>query len=273
MARRLISAYYSFRIDSVSTRLKEYQAERAKTIQKLKDATRYDSTLELIEKYGGEGAAPKGQRGSKDGGGEDKDGGDGKQGRGMAGRTKLPPPPTANIQRPPLPGPPPSAGSASPPLLPPGAEALDPTAEFAPNAFAPQPFAPQPALAFAPPPESSHWYDRIFDVLLGDDEALPRNRFALICRSCRLVNGQAPPGTRSLAELGTWRCMACGVVNGEANAEPPVDEGAGIVGEVLGGAHDAPAATDSDGASDEDGGAAGGCDGPAGSKSAPRSRM
>jgi len=30
-----------------------------------------------------------------------------------------------------------------------------------------------------------------------------------------LVNGQAPPGTKSLAELGRWKCYGCGTFNGE----------------------------------------------------------
>ncbi|KAJ6779411.1 hypothetical protein PWT90_10844 [Aphanocladium album] len=50
--------------------------------------------------------------------------------------------------------------------------------------------------------------------------------------TCRLVNGQAPPGTRSLAELGVWRCMACHATNGA------VDEGKRIVDEVLASSQD-----------------------------------
>lgn len=29
------------------------------------------------------------------------------------------------------------------------------------------------------------------------------------------MNGQAPPGTKSLASLGKWRCFGCGALNGE----------------------------------------------------------
>lgn len=78
-----------------------------------------------------------------------------------------------------------------------------------------------------PAPSEPHWYDRIFDVLLGEDETAAKNRIVLICRSCRLVNGQAPPGTKSLGEMGMWKCMACGTPNGE------MDEGKRIVREVL----------------------------------------
>lgn len=50
---------------------------------------------------------------------------------------------------------------------------------------------------------------------MGEDETSPRNRIALICQNCRLVNGQAPPGTKSPADLGKWRCFGCGAWNGE----------------------------------------------------------
>lgn len=109
---------------------------------------------------------------------------------------------------------------------------MDTSAEFAPNAFdgRPPPMSMQypPAAAMAVPAES-HWYDRILDTLLGEDETAAKNRIVLICSRCRLVNGQAPPGTKSLSELGMWKCMACGATNGE------MDEGRRIVQEVLGG--------------------------------------
>lgn len=65
--------------------------------------------------------------------------------------------------------------------------------------------------------------------MLGDDETAPKNRIVLICARCRLVNGQAPPGTKALSELGQWKCMGCGVLNGE------MDEGKKIMREVTGG--------------------------------------
>lgn len=65
------------------------------------------------------------------------------------------------------------------------------------------------------------------DLMLGEDEMAPKNRIVLICQNCRLVNGQAPPGTKTLAELGKWKCVACGAINGE------MDEGKKIMREVL----------------------------------------
>lgn len=53
--------------------------------------------------------------------------------------------------------------------------------------------------------------------MLGEDENLAKNRLALLCQSCRLVNGQAPPGIKTLEELGKWRCSNCGAWNGVDN--------------------------------------------------------
>lgn len=48
----------------------------------------------------------------------------------------------------------------------------------------------------------------------------------MLCSSCRLVNGQAPPGVRTLEELGRWRCSGCGAWNGVESA------GAKVVKEI-----------------------------------------
>ncbi|KAF7539604.1 hypothetical protein G7Z17_g12391 [Cylindrodendrum hubeiense] len=226
VTRTSLAAFYTFRIESLIARLKEYQQEREKTIQKLKDATKYDSTLELIEKYGGQEGQPKGKKkGTGDGEGDDisQKVKKGNTTPGPQNRTRMPPPATANIQRRDSP-----AGPAPNPMEP-GAE-FAPNAEFAPSAF-PGGQAPPPPVGFAQyntTPSEPHWYDRIFDVLLGEDETALKNRIVLICHSCRLVNGQAPPGTKTLSDLGPWKCMSCGALNGE------LDEGKRIVNEVLG---------------------------------------
>ncbi|KAI2463884.1 hypothetical protein F4781DRAFT_96804 [Annulohypoxylon bovei var. microspora] len=230
LVRTFTNAYFSFRIDNLESRLKDHQAERAKTIQKLKDATKYDSTLELLEKYGGNGEK-RNQPKKQEGGGNGGDGGDGQQ-RKVSGpilpnpRINIPPPPTANIQRPsnvPVPGamqPRQDPSHMSRPHTP-----LDqqPTEEFAPNA------GPLPAsyAQYDMNPGPPRWYDRIMDLMLGEDETASKNRIVLICQNCRLVNGQAPPGTKSLIELGKWRCMSCRSLNGE------IDEGKKIIREVL----------------------------------------
>ncbi|KAI3317376.1 hypothetical protein HD806DRAFT_371877 [Xylariaceae sp. AK1471] len=234
VVRTVANSYYSFRLDTLETRLKDRQAERAKTIQKLKDATRYDSTLELLEKYGGSSEkrskVKKLKEVNEGTSTQDNDGSRKKHRQSidsshLTGRTHLPPPPTANIQRP-------STASGIPPnrqgqLSTPrrqdqSSPQPQPIEEFAPNAGPPPPTYNQ--YEMGPP----RWYDRILEVMLGEDETAPKNRVVLICDKCRLVNGQAPPGVKNLAGLGTWKCMGCGAINGE------MDEGKKIMQEVLG---------------------------------------
>lgn len=181
----------------------------------------------------------RGDKGEADGA---EQAGGGRKPKGSAtGRTTMPPPPTANIKRPDgpthLPGTPEPGHDPrfpAPPSAVPHVPSLDPSAEFAPNAYA-QPPPPQQHYATqgGHGDNGPHWYDRILDLLLGEDETAPKNRIVLICQNCRLVNGQAPPGTKTLAEVGTWKCMACGAANGE------MDEGKRLVKEVLQGAREA----------------------------------
>ncbi|GAB1312396.1 hypothetical protein MFIFM68171_02606 [Madurella fahalii] len=239
LVRSVTTAFFDYRIESLNSRLKDQQTERAKTIQKLKEATKYDSTLELLEKYGGsENKQKKGQKKAEEVEGEAVEERAHAKRRHVPQRTNVPPPPTANIQRPPTSGPGtpqprPHGGfgtPSQPPPPPPMQRDMDTSAEFAPNAFdgkAPPPAMQYPPAAMAPPTES-HWYDRILDTLLGEDETAAKNRIVLICSRCKLVNGQAPPGTKTLSDLGMWKCMACGAANGE------MDEGKRIVQEVLG---------------------------------------
>lgn len=221
LIRRGLSAYYDHRTSSVQSQLDELQKQRDTTIEKLKTATKYNSTQELLKKYGGT-PTPKAKPAvdadrkitpTQENSGTPK-----------VGRTGIGPPPTANIperdvqtsqqstpqrttpqvrsplgQQPPL-----SAAGGSPPNQRP----LSPQEEFAPNAFSAPP-------QYFQANEGSRWYDRIMDVLLGEDETLPRARLALICSKCRLVNGQAPPGVKRLEDVGKWRCGGCGTMNGE----------------------------------------------------------
>lgn len=151
---------------------------------------------------------------------------------GVPHRTNLPPPPTANIPRQqlaPAPGPPTQPGSDTMFPQPQGASppnSIPVTEEFAPNAFSQSPPPPQTYARYEAATEP-HWYDRVLDLLLGEDEVAAKNRIVLICKNCRLVNGQAPPGVKTLSEMGMWKCMSCGVMNGE------IDEEKKIMQEVL----------------------------------------
>ncbi|KAJ9131724.1 Protein lunapark [Pleurostoma richardsiae] len=234
--RIIFATYYNFRMETLSTRLKDQQASRAKTIQKLKDATKYDSTLQLLEKYGGpEANTSKGKRAAAGEDGDLRPINDKKSHHGagsIARRTNIPPPATANIPRDTAAAALQTGGLGLPPASPelhPGLGDVDVSAEFAPNAFdKPAAQLTMPLQHSAVGSQESHWYDRILDLLLGEDETAAKHRIVLLCSRCRLVNGQAPPGTKNLAEVGMWKCMACGAMNGE------MDEGKRIVKELLG---------------------------------------
>lgn len=249
LVRTIASAVYDVRIESLSSKLKGLQDERAKTIQKLKDATKYDSTLELLEKYGGNDANAKSKRKAAEDGDADNKKGPARSQRqnpAPAQRTHMPPPATANIRRdhmPPVnPGMTQPSGPGPQQPLQQQHQRTEPAAEFAPNAFESQ--RPRSAHVQGGQYETNpaglqhHWYDRIMDTLLGEDETAAKNRIVLICKECRLVNGQAPPGTTSLSEVGLWRCMGCGAKNGEEN------EGKRILKEVLGGRDESAERTD-----------------------------
>jgi endoplasmic reticulum junction formation protein lunapark len=210
----------------VRLRLEEQQRERAKTIDRLKTATKYNSTQQLLEKYGG--GSPQTSTKPKPKGRSSKS----LKNQGPPQRTGMSPPATANIpqNRQTTPEPTPHLptpndlivrSSFSIPNSPLTSTQSGPP-EFAPNAF--------PALPVydhnIEPTADGKWYDRILDLLLGEDETSPKNRIVLICQNCRLVNGQAPPGVKRLQDVGRWRCIACGGWNG---AE---DEGAKVIKEI-----------------------------------------
>lgn len=227
--RTAITTYYTYRIDSVTNHLEEQQTERTKTIDKLKAATKYNSTQQLLEKYGG--APPQASQKPKAQPGAARKPNKGFQ---QPHRTNMGPPATANIpqNQPPLRSP-----SSMPQLAPqpmfqnripqPVPQTPIPMAQPGPPEFAPNAYAAMPQYDRTPEANTDgRWYDRILDLLLGEDETSPKHRIVLICKHCRLVNGQAPPGIKRTEELGKWRCIGCGGWNGE------VDEGAKIVEEM-----------------------------------------
>lgn len=214
--RQLIALFFDWRAGRQQAYSQGLQQQREAKIADLKKATKYDSTQELLQKYGG---APPKQKEPK----ETQQGIKRKIAapQNQPQRTGISPPPTANIpgrnvtphvtpQRPELRPQPDGQTPISPQHLSQSPVPFSPEEPgFAPNAFnIPPPTAP-------PAYESrGNWYDRILDVMLGEDESTAKNRLALICTNCRLVNGQAPPGVRTLEELGKWRCGGCGTMNG-----------------------------------------------------------
>ena len=231
--RTALDAYYNYRISNSQTYLIELYKQRETTIEKLKAATKYNSTQQLLDKYGG---TPRKQQPSPQPPKKRKsEGGQSNQSTSQGARTGFAPPLTANIpgrQGPPpapmtsegTPGSAPGTKSGRPPqdpsVLQPQGEASE---DFAPNAFSVQNAPPsirQPSSNYAT--DGPKWYDRIMDVVLGEDETQAKNRLVLICQNCRLVNGQAPPGVRTLEELGRWRCSSCHAWNGAENEESKI---------------------------------------------------
>ncbi|KAL1953702.1 hypothetical protein VTO42DRAFT_2337 [Malbranchea cinnamomea] len=232
--------WYQYRISRTQEALDDLQKQRDETIEKLKEATRYNSTLQLLQKYGrgspgleptpeettqgtrqDDESRPKRRRDPRDRASMPTPG----------GRTGLAPPPTANIPRnqpSPQPRTPQTPLSNTRPHSPPNYSGLG--SPHTPPVLAPSdgpgfhPSAFSTSQHYSQPP-TPRWYDRILDVLLGEDETLPQNRLALICAQCRLVNGQAAPGIKTLEEVGRWRCGSCGAWNGEGAAAKHADDG------------------------------------------------
>jgi hypothetical protein len=209
--RRVLSAVYNYRISKSQAYLDSLYQDKDTTIEKLKQATKYDSTQQLLDKYGERKSPPS--EAAKDSDPAES------QRRASADRVFMVPPPTANIprNRPSLPpGSAPVQEDASrrvpsgsrPAPDGPQQPTLETSAEFAPNAF------DQSAQYARPGPTERRWFDRLLDSIMGEDETLAMTRLALVCSQCRLVNGLAAPGVRTLEEVGKWRCRECGAWNG-----------------------------------------------------------
>ncbi|KAK5938924.1 hypothetical protein PMZ80_009116 [Knufia obscura] len=213
--RKGITAAFGWSIARQQAHVERLQTQREEKITALKKATKYDSTQELLQKYGG--APPQKPREEESKQGTKRKIKEPQQPEQNVPRTGLPPPPTANIS------------SRRPPTFPPST----PNDQHRPQPASPQSnqstmrspvspdepgFAPNAFIQAAPSRAAyehvPHWYDRILDVMLGEDEHLAKNRLALLCQNCRLVNGQAPPGVKTIEELGRWRCQSCGAWNG-----------------------------------------------------------
>lgn len=224
--RAVGASVFDYRISKAQRHLDSLMKQRDETIEKLKIATKYNSTQQLLEKYSGESTKARQPKNNNVGGPRRKDTGPKGGPPPMTGRTGLPPPPTANIKRPqkeqspPAPSTPsPNAGINPQSLNYPRGQPLPPPPHIDEPGFAPNAFPAPPQYNDGP-----RWYDRFMDVLLGEDETLPKNRIALICQNCRLINGQAPPGVKSLEDLGRWRCGSCGAWNGEESEAKKVLE-------------------------------------------------
>ncbi|KAA8899019.1 hypothetical protein FN846DRAFT_191151 [Sphaerosporella brunnea] len=230
--RKSLDLYYERRITSAETRLEDLQTQQRATIEKLKAATKFSTTQSLIEKYGGTSSgisqSVENQKTPSLSAATSASESTGPQQR-MPHQPQPQPqlsqlantltPDQMRVQQQLLAqqkaGIPPQYGQVQaqgqPPRgpQPPFQQRLPQTLHMQGHTQPPSQQHLQPEEATAP-----RWYDRILDVVLGEDETSAKNRFALICKNCRMVNGLAPPGTRSLNEMDEWGCARCGTMNG-----------------------------------------------------------
>lgn len=87
---------------------------------------------------------------------------------------------------------------------------LKPQEEFLPEGQVPM-MSPYPAMPMIP--YQPKWYDRILDLVAGEDEYSPKMRYALICQQCTAHNGLAQPGEQP--EDVVYICPHCGFKNGK----------------------------------------------------------
>jgi Predicted integral membrane zinc-ribbon metal-binding protein len=93
-------------------------------------------------------------------------------------------------------------------------------------AFHPSAFSPPPSPTIPAQQHSKTFFDRVLDLLVGEDENAADHRYALICRHCRAHNGLAPPGERG--DSVGYLCGRCGGWNGpEPNKQKEKSESTG----------------------------------------------
>lgn len=226
--RKLLDLYYNSKIGNAEVKLDDLQKKQRDTVEKLKAATKFSTTQSIIEKYGGGPTFT-----------------DADKKKQLQNSPQTPPGhPNGNHQRPQ--GPLTTPQQVQQQLIQQQLMAQQRSVE---RMQTPRPNAnPNPVQKSAPPttptlpvlnlpktttrpssqqhiqPEEAmapRWYDRLLDVLVGEDETSAKNRYALICSKCRMVNGLAPPGTRTLEEMEGWGCARCGAMNGRVVSRSP----------------------------------------------------
>lgn len=234
--RRLLDLYYNSKISNTESKLEDLQSKQRDTVEKLKAATKFSTTQSIIEKYGG---------GSTTSADTEWEGQQQLQG-GLQGHPNNQTPrqrPQGQSSRgtPPIPTTPQQIQQqlvqqqlmaqqrmTQQQQLRPSTSNPNPVQK--PNASAPTPVlnllqtTTQPSSQQHIQPEEAtapRWYDRLLDVLVGEDETSAKNRYTLICKNCRMVNGLAPPGIRNLEDIEGWGCARCGTVNGRLPSRPP----------------------------------------------------
>lgn len=174
--RVCITRVFGYLIRSSDARLDVLNNERQEKIEELKRKTNFYSTQALLKRF---------ENSDADGTFEDEPSFD----QSHSGQSSVQHSPSAK-----------AAAQA--------AQAHTQTAPQSPSA----PNALQDTSKFAFQPYVPRWYDRILDVLVGEDEMSPKNRYALICANCRNHNGLAQYGESP--ESVVYICPHCGFKNG-----------------------------------------------------------
>ncbi|RPA83616.1 hypothetical protein BJ508DRAFT_413292 [Ascobolus immersus RN42] len=241
--RRSLNFVFEYQINNAETSLEALKDEQKETIEKLKEATKFSSTQAILEKYGNlDSKSIAAAVAEADNRQHSQQQTPRKQGIQSQQNTPFKTPlktPQQNLTE--GPGNTPITGAPTPQQLavqaalaatPQGTPGSKIASEYSTPQQGPTPQQPlgsplpphqqqqQPLYPTAPPlivEESStpHWYDRILDLLVGEDETSAKARYALICQNCRMVNGLAPPGTADPAEVEKWGCARCGFWNGK----------------------------------------------------------
>jgi endoplasmic reticulum junction formation protein lunapark len=199
--RRTVKWWYSRAIGRESHEKELLQTRLDEKIEELKEKSDYYNTRQLLERYDSKSAKQENTENQQNKVRSSR------QLEHSSSDTSLDrsleasrPPPLSSPLIPPLP--PPITPSSF--TLP--SQSIPNIPQFHPSAFTP-PSSPLPLEA-----QPKTFIDRLLDLLAGEDENAPGNRFALICRHCRAHNGLAPPGETG-DELG-YLCGRCGEWNG-----------------------------------------------------------
>ncbi|CAN6604014.1 hypothetical protein TRVA0_002S03532 [Trichomonascus vanleenenianus] len=220
LVRRVVTAFFNWLISSNEEHLKKLKAEQSDKIEELKRKTNFYSTQALINRFDvnskprvvhppqrqGPNSPPPQRQGSNRG--SPSLGSAGTSGSGQF----TPPVGLSGEFKPELPNLKPDALSS--PSSNDVSRNSPGTSVATGSTLASPAMIPQAGLEVVHSvPYQPQWYDKIIDLIAGEDEYSPKNRYALICENCRNHNGLAQPG--ELPQHVVYICPRCGVQNGK----------------------------------------------------------
>lgn len=193
--RWIIQSWYTWVKNSNQEYIKELEIQHKELIEELKQKTNFYSTQALLDRYDTEKSKKdqketvQGQPGQRDQPSQGQPGAQSQPSQEQSGSPNL----KSNQLR---------TQQSNPEL------AQSTTSGHPPSGLSPSSVLPlQPFVLYTP-----RWYDRILDILVGEDEQSPKNRQALICANCFNHNGLAQYGES--AQTVVYICPRCGFKNG-----------------------------------------------------------